>query len=199
VNIDELGNPLLEKPTIPPGPPPPAPPEKFRGIIHELETLYVKSLTPRPLKEAVYAGFAFLNLGIALLQEHKDELAFCEKRLQFIRESEYPKLRRTLSINADRMPVMIIESEGIKSRHQVPPTNSRPYEEAVTEEILSQWYSTRLLSEVQNMAVHLMLKGLLRRESRVAHQFKMLFGSDEEEYGEKPEIEADPLDGVDDL
>lgn len=178
--IDEAGNPLPDK-SQQQSPLPPQPELKFHGLIQELERLYVKSLYPRPLREAIFAGFAFINLGIAFLQRYPDERSFCARRLQFVRQSEYPKLRRTLTISADRMPVMAIDAEGTKARHLVPPTSPEPYEDRIMEELLSQFYATRLLPEVQAMALHLEDKKLLRRESHVRQKFKALFGTGTDE------------------
>jgi len=193
--VDEQGNPIGDnRPQVPQGQLPPAPPEQFRGLVHSLESLYVKALTPRPRKEAIDAGYGFLALGISFLQDIPEEEKFCERRLQFIRETTFPKLRRTLGVSADRIPVMILESEGTKSRHLVPPLNSRPYEEAIMEEILFQFYNTQLLPEVQVMAIHLEKRGILRRESRVAHQLKSVFKKKElddvDEDADTPEEET---------
>lgn len=177
--VDEAGNQLPDK-TQPP-PLPPQPDLKFHGLIRELERQYVKALTPRPLSEAIFAGFAFINLGIAFLQKYEDERDFCARRLQFVRTAEFPKIRRTLIISADRMPVMALDAEGTKARHLVPPTSPEPYEDRVMNELQSQFYATRLLPEVQALALHLENKKLLRKESHVRQQFTALFGQIDEE------------------
>lgn len=160
---------------------------KFRGVLHELETLYKTVNFGRSVKERVHAAYAFLRLGTMFLLQDKDELVtkFCEDMTGRLDQTRYPMLTRKVAVNVDGQGVVRIEVPtirgGVTGAQDVLPGFHKTAEDAITEEVLADFLDGQLQPLVQALAFELMQRGVLRRESRIASRVNPYFARPESE------------------